>query len=344
MIDLRSDTVTRPTAAMYDAMRAAPLGDDVLGDDPTVRALEARAAALAGKEAGLFVPSGTMANQIAVRLHCAPGESAILERGCHIFNYENGAAAALSGVHCVPLQGVGGVLDAEQVRLAVAPDDVHVAPTRLVCVEDTANAGGGTVWPLEALRAVAEVAAHHGLGAHCDGARAFNAVVASGVPLEERLRGYQTASLCLSKGLGAPVGSVLVGPAAWMPRARRFRKLLGGGMRQAGVLAAAGLHALEHHVDRLADDHARARRLAEGLRALGWSVATPATNMVYVDCADPGAVQAALAAQGVAALGLGRARLRMVVHLDIDDAAIEATLAAFARTPAPARSPRPLGA
>ena len=338
MIDLRSDTVTRPTRAMYEAMRAAPVGDDVLGDDPTVRALEERAAAMAGKEAGLFLPSGTMANQIAVRLHASPGEAAIVERGCHLFNYENGGAAALSGVHCVPLQGEAGVLDPEQVRLAIAPEDVHVAPTRLVCVEDTANAGGGTVWPLARLRGVAEVAAAHGLGAHCDGARAFNAVVASGVPLHERLHGYHTASLCLSKGLGAPIGSVLVGPAAWMGRARRYRKLFGGGMRQAGVIAAAGLYALDHHVARLAEDHARARALAARLRALGWSVAEPATNMVYVDCPDPGAVQAALAAQGVLALGLGRARLRMVLHLDVDDAAVEAAAAAFATIPLPRAS------
>lgn len=333
-VDLRSDTVTRPTPAMLAAMVAAEVGDDVLGDDPTVQALEARAAALSGKEAALFTPSGTMANQIAIRCWTQPGDEVLMEAGGHPFHYEAGAAAVISGVQIRTLPGEAGLLSTEAVAGALRPDDVHCPPTALVILEDTANRGGGTVYPLDLLDAHGALARRLGLRLHLDGARIFNAVVAQGLPLDRLAAPVDSLCFCLSKGLGAPVGSLLCGPADFIRRARRVRKLLGGGMRQAGYLAAAGLHALTHHVDRLAEDHRRARALAAGLQALGLEVAAPPTNMVYVGLPealplDAAALARALEERGVRCLPTGPRRLRLVTHLDVDDAGVAAALAAF---------------
>ena len=279
VIDLRSDTVTRPGAAMRAAMAAAPVGDDVFGDDPTVNALQERAAALLGKEAALFVPSGTAANQIALLVHCRPGDEVLLGDGAHQMCFEAGGGGALAGVQFQVL-GVsrGGLFDAAELEAEVKPDNVHYPPSRLVSVEDTHNRAGGKVWPMERLRAVTAVARRRGLALHLDGARLMNAVIESGVPASERAADFDTVSLCFSKGLGAPVGSVLAGSRELMVRAHRYRKMLGGGMRQAGVLAAAGLYALEHHIDRLAEDHKNAQRLARSARWISlhvWLHANP---------------------------------------------------------------------
>ena len=337
VIDLRSDTVTRPTPAMRAAMAEAPVGDDVFGDDPSVIALEARVASLLGKEAGLFVPSGVMANQIAVRLHVRPGEEAIVHAGCHIYNYEGGAAAALSGVSLRPLASADGTLDPAEVAANVhGSADPHLAVTRLVAFENTHNACGGVVVPQANILAVAAVARAHALALHLDGARLMNASVATGVPAAELAAPFDTVSLCLSKGLGAPVGSVLVGTREAMARARRTRKLFGGGMRQAGILAAAGLYALEHHVARLFEDHKRAWRLAEAIAAIPGLVCNldaVQTNLVFFDfAADHPAMRAPLEARqkliadlrdrGVLIAG-GPYRLRAVTHLDVDDAGID---------------------
>lgn len=331
-IDLRSDTVTRPTPAMKQAMVDAPLGDDVLGDDPTVRRLEAVAAERAGKEAAVFVPSGTMANLIAIRTHTQPGDEVLMYEGGHPFNYEAGGAAAFAGVQIRPLPAARGLLSPETVEGALRPDDVHFAPARLLCVEDTSNRGGGTVYPMERLAALTSLARHRGLGTHLDGARVFDAVVASGVPLDQRASGFDTVSFCFSKGLGAPVGSVLCGSRDRMALARRVRKALGGGMRQSGMLAAAALYALEHHVQRLSVDHARARELAMGLMIDGLSVDTPQTNMVYVEVPDAAAWQGALEQQGIRCLSVSPTRLRLVLHLDVPDDVVRRVLAAFSRT------------
>lgn len=342
VVDLRSDTVTRPTPAMRAAMAAAEVGDDVFGDDPTVHALEAKVAQLLGKEAALLVPSGTMANQLAVRVHCRPGDEAIVHAGAHVLNYEGGAAAALSGVTLRALASTDGSLGVAAVAAALhLADDPHLAPTRLICFENTNNACGGTVVPEADVAAVANLARSHGLAMHLDGARLWNAAVATGRPLTALAACFDTVSVCLSKGLGAPVGSLLAGTRAHIHHARRVRKQFGGGMRQAGILAAAGLHALEHHLARLADDHHRARTLAEGIAEVpGLTVdrARVETNLVYFDVdPDHPAAQAGLAqaridltarlrARGVWIAGTA-SRLRAVTHLDVDDAGIERALA-----------------
>jgi len=329
LVDLRSDTVTRPTPAMRQAIASAVVGDDVLGDDPTVQRLERLVAERLGKEAALFTPSGTMANQIAIRCHTRPGDEILVEGGAHPFNYEAGGAAMISGVQIRTQPGERGMLDPTAVAVAFHPDDPHYAPLTLVCVEDTANRGGGTVWPLDRLDAVSAAARAGGAATHLDGARFFNAVVASGIPAARRAQGYDTVSVCLSKGLGAPIGSLLAGPRDLIHVARRMRKALGGGMRQVGIIAAAGLHAMEHHVDRLADDHARAATLAAGLVAAGYEAPRPETNMVYVRVPDGSRWVDGLAARGVQALAVGPDELRLVTHLDVDDAGVERTLAAF---------------
>lgn len=329
--DLRSDTVTHPTEAMKRAMLAAPLGDDVFGDDPTVRALEALVARLLAKEAAMFVPSGVMANQIAVRLHARPGEEGIVHAGSHIFNFEGGAAAALSGVSLRPLASADGTLALAQVTDSLrSSDDPHNAQTRFIAFENTHNGCGGAVVPQDNIRAVAELARGKGIALHLDGARLFNAQVASGMAAGELAAPFDTVSVCLSKGLGAPIGSVLAGPGALLHTGRRYRKLFGGGMRQAGLLAAAGLYALEHHVERLGEDHRRARELAHGLAAIPGIVLDPEqvqTNLVYFDLhpdspwAGPeGRVRftEALRARGVLIAG-SAARLRAVTHLGVDD-------------------------
>ncbi|MEC7242722.1 MAG: low-specificity L-threonine aldolase [Myxococcota bacterium] len=329
-VDLRSDTVTRPTKGMLQAMFEAEVGDDVFQADPTVNALEARSAELSGMEAALFTPSGTMANQIAIRCWTQPGDEVLMEAGAHPYNYEAGAAAAISGVQVRTIPGDRGLMEPEDVFACVRVDDPHFAPATLVCLENTSNRGGGTPYPQAILDTIAEGARTRGLRVHLDGARVFNAAVATGSRLDRIVRDFDSVAFCLSKGLGAPVGSLLCGPADFIHKARRMRKMLGGGMRQAGYLAAAGLYALEHHIARLSEDHRRAKRLADGLRDLGLHAPEPATNMVYFDI--PGAQQAAeaVAERGIQLLAVGPNTIRAVTHLDVDDEGIEAAIAAFA--------------
>lgn len=332
-IDLRSDTVTLPTPEMFRAMVSAELGDDVYGEDPTVRRLEELAAVRVGKEAALFVPTGTMGNQVAVMTHARRGEEVIVDVGSHIYDAEAGGLAVLAGVQARPLSSLLGRLDPADVEAAIRPDDVHFPRTGLLCLENPHNGAGGTVTPAEGVRQLADVARRHGIPVHLDGARLFNAAVALGVPAAELAAPVDSVMLCLSKGLCAPVGSLLAGSAAFVAEARRNRKLMGGGMRQAGVLAAAGIVALESMVDRLADDHANARALADGLAVLpGLCVELEAvqTNMVYAGT-EPGAadaVVAALAAVGVMINAVGPSRVRFVTHKDVDADAIENALAA----------------
>jgi threonine aldolase len=327
MIDFRSDTVTRPTAAMRNAMAAAPVGDDVYGEDPTVNALEARAADMLGKDAALFVASGTMANLLGILAHCERGDEYLVAEGAHTYLYEGGGAAVLGSVQPQPIRSKpNGAIAPDDVRAAVKdPSDSHFARTRLLALE---NAYWGRVQSLSEMTAATDVAREFGLGTHLDGARFFNAVVALDQPAAALAAPFDTVSVCLSKGLGAPVGSVLVGAASVIERARRWRKVVGGGWRQAGMLAAAGLHALEHHVARLADDHARARRFAEALSDLpGVEVDLDAvqTNMVLVDVANRReSFDRALAAADIR-VG-GRGAYRFVMHLDIDDAAVDRAL------------------
>ena len=320
LIDLRSDTVTRPTPAMLAAMAAAQLGDDVFGDDPTVNALQERIAALLGKEAALFVPTGTQSNLCALMAHCQRGDEYIVGQMAHTYRWEGGGAAVLGSIQPQPLpnQADGSILLAD-IEAAIKPDDAHFARSRLLTLENTF---GGQVLPLDYIKAATALARRRGLATHLDGARLFNAAVASAGPAKDAVleiaKHFDSVSVCFSKGLGAPVGSALVGPRELISRAHRIRKMLGGGMRQAGVLAAAALHALDHHVDRLADDHANARALAEGLQGLsGVTVQPPQTNILFVDLAPEKAtgVVDRLRAAGVLCTGLYR--LRFVTHLDV---------------------------
>ncbi|HET9820913.1 MAG TPA: low-specificity L-threonine aldolase [Burkholderiaceae bacterium] len=321
-IDLRSDTVTRPTAAMWDAMRAAPLGDDVFGDDPTVNALQARIAADLGFEAALFMPTGTQSNLCGLMSHCQRGEEYIVGQMAHTYRWEGGGAAVLGSIQPQPIPNqADGTLALADIEAAIKPDDAHFARTRLLALENT---WGGMVLPTGYIEVATALARRRGLATHLDGARLYNAAVASGVPAREIARHFDSVSVCFSKGLGTPAGSALCGSREFIARAHRWRKMAGGGMRQAGVLAAAALHALDHHVERLAEDHAHARRLAEGLQGLpGVSVVLPHTNIVFVDLAPdkPKDVVARLAARGVLATGLYR--LRLVTHLDVSGADIE---------------------
>jgi len=325
VVDLRSDTVTRPAAGMRAAMAAAEVGDDVLGDDPTVRRLQERAGELLGQEAALFVPSGTMANQIALKVHCEPGDDVLACDGAHLMWYESGAAGAIAGVQVRSI-GRAGTFSGQDVAAAYWAAVPTIPATRLVCVENTHNRSGGVVWPREELAEVVATARRLGTRLHLDGARLMNAATVTGVPASALAGQFDTASLCFSKGLGAPVGSVLSGSKALIARALRFRRMFGGGMRQAGVLAAAALWALEHNVARLADDHAHARLLAERLTAVPGLVvdAAPPSNIVMVDL-GPGLPPARelstrLAARGVLCLPFGERRLRLVTHLDVDRA------------------------
>jgi len=334
-IDLRSDTVTKPTPAMWEAMRRAELGDDVLGDEPTVAALESKVAALLGMESALFTPSGTMANQLAIRCACEPGDEILAHRDSHIVHYETGAPAALSGCMVAPLDGDGGLFDADAVHSAVRGRDIHSPRTRMVVVENTHNRGGGTVWPLERLQAVAGAARRASLHLHLDGARLANATVAAGYSMRDAAQHFDTASMCFSKGLGCPVGSALAGPRALIDRARRFRKMFGGGMRQSGLLAAAAIWALDHHVARLAEDHANAKRLARGLAGVSGlrldvePESTP-SNMVFFrvprEIGDAAEVARLLASRGVRVIPMGPQRLRAVTHLDVNAAAIDGAI------------------
>lgn len=333
-VDLRSDTVTLPTPEMYEAMRKAPLGDDVLGDDPTVARLEELAAHRVDKQAALFVPSGTMGNQIALAVHTRPGDAVIFEEDAHMLLYEAGAPGAIS--HVVPRIVVGkrGVMDPDEVERKVLVRTHHTPGTVLLCVEDTHNRAGGAIVPLKTLTAYNRVAARHGMAIHLDGARMFNASVAQGVDVEQITRNADTVSFCLSKGLGAPVGSLLCGPTAFIEEARYWRKRLGGGMRQAGILAACGIVALDRMVERLAEDHARARRLAEGLAdvpGVKVDLKSVQTNMVMVDTTHMATLWVqGLARHQVRALPIGPYRIRLVVHKEVDEAGIEKAIRAFA--------------
>ena len=326
VIDLRSDTVTRPTPAMLEAMAAAEVGDDVYGEDPTVNRLQEEAAALLGKEAALFVPSGTMANQASLRTLTRPGDILLAGEGAHLLRYESGAPAALAGVH-VQTIGRGGLFDGAELRAAINPDESHFAPTRAVAVENTHNTSGGRVFPLDQIKDVAAAARERGLSLHLDGARLFNAVVATGTPAHVWAEPFDTATFCLSKGLGAPVGSLVCGDASVIRSVHRARKLLGGGMRQVGFLAAAGRYALEHHVDRLADDHANARRLAAGLERLGFAVGPPPeTNMVMFRVEDTMGFLRAIRARDLWVNPMDEGRFRAVTHLDVSESQIDEAL------------------
>ena len=338
-IDLRSDTVTKPSAEMRRVMAEAEVGDDVLGDDPTVLRLQEYAAGLLGKEAGLYFPSGTMCNQAAIRTLTRRGDEVFLHAQAHLMFYEQGGASALSQVQLRVFDSPDGTLDLEKMEEYVHTDaDVHHAPTRLVCLENTHNHCGGVVLPIEHIRAVREFCDRHDLKLHLDGARLGNAAAASGVSLAEYGALFDTVSICLSKGLGAPVGSVLVGNTETIRLAQRARKIYGGGMRQAGIIAAAGIYALEHNLERLADDHTRARVLANGLAALpGLDVdlSKVQTNMVFAGTRESGVPAAELmdrlAEQGVLALDEAPWSIRFVTHLDLDDADIEQAIGAVER-------------
>jgi threonine aldolase len=326
VIDLRSDTVTRPTAAMRQAMASAEVGDDVYGEDPTVNRLQATAARLLGKAAAIFVPSGTMANQAAIRALTHHGDVVLAGEGAHVLRYESGAAAALSGVQ-VKTIGRGGLFDDDDVRAAVHPADHHYAPVTLVAMENTHNAAGGRVFPFERLLPAAQAARERGLRLHLDGARLFNAVAATRIPAARWAEPFDTVSFCLSKGLGAPAGSLVCASADIIDRVHRVRKMLGGGMRQAGVLAAAGLYALEHHVGRLTEDHANAQRLAAGLMDLGVPVAPePETNMVLFSVDNAAVFLQAIYARDLRINPVSAHQFRAVTHLDVSAADIDDAL------------------
>ena len=330
-IDLRSDTVTRPTAAMRRAMADAEVGDDVFGEDPETAALEREVADLLGYEAGLFTPSGSMANQLGLRLLVGPGEELIADQQAHVVRAELGAAAVFSGITTRTWASERGRLVAAAVAEIAEPDaGAYSVSTTAIAVENTHNFGGGTVQPLDQVRAVQSYAREHGIAVHLDGARLWNAHVASGTPFRELAAGFDTVSVCLSKGLGAPVGSVLVSSAERIAAARIWRKRYGGGMRQTGILAAAGRHAVASHVDRLAEDHANARVLAA---ALDVDPATVETNIVFAEVSDPAAFVAAAAEQGVRVMQLGPRRVRLVTHLDVSRDAAERAAGVLAALP-----------
>lgn len=334
LVDLRSDTVTRPTEAMFEAMRSAPLGDDVLGDDPTVMRLEELAAEKVGKEEALFMPSGTMANQIALACHCAPGDAILIEEEAHILYYEVGAPALIAGVVSWTLPSDRGVLDPQVIEKRVLKANLHTPGTALLCLENTHNRAGGTIVPVEAMRAYRTLADRHGVKVHLDGARVFNAAVALGVPVDEITGAVDSVSFCLSKGLRSPVGSLLCGSSEMIDKARIWRKRLGGGMRQSGLLAACGIVSLTKMVDRLAEDHARARRLAEAIRAMpGITIDMDSvqTNMVVAEFEHEAALwQEELRSRRVLALPVAEKRLRFVLHADVDDAKLDHAIGAIA--------------
>jgi threonine aldolase len=316
-IDLRSDTVTRPSPAMRQAMAEAEVGDDVYGEDPSVNRLQETAARLVGKQAALFVPSGSMANQVSLRALTRSGDLVLAGENAHILKFEAGAASALAGVQ-IQTVGSGGLFDGADVRSAMTPDESHFPRTRLVCVENTHNFAGGCVFPLPQLKDVANAARNFGLALHLDGARLWNAVIATDVPAADWAEPFDTVAFCFSKGLGAPVGSVVCGSRETIHAVHRVRKLFGGGMRQAGILAAAASFALEHNVARLADDHTNARNLAAGLLELGFRVdPPPETNMVLFEVADAAAFAAAMRERGLLINQIAPGRFRAVTHMDV---------------------------
>ncbi|BDD10563.1 threonine aldolase [Fulvitalea axinellae] len=329
--DFRSDTVTKPTRGMLEAMNAAPVGDDVFGEDPGVNALERKVAEMFGKQAAVFCPSGTMTNQIAIKAHTRPADEVICDRLSHVYNYEGGGIAFHSGCSLSLMDGDRGRFTAEDVANSIRPDDIHSPRTSLVAVENTTNKGGGACWDFAELQKIRRVCDENGLAFHLDGARLFNALVAKGETPEMYGNLFDSISICLSKGLGAPVGSLLLGDAEFIEYARRIRKLMGGGMRQAGSLAVAGIYALDNHVERLGDDHARAKRLAEVLSNLAYvsKVIEPETNIVIFELKkslDPKAFLSGLEKEGVKAVSFGGQLIRFVTHLDITEQMMEHTI------------------
>ncbi len=337
IVDLRSDTVTQPTPAMRKAMYEAEVGDDVYREDPTITKLEELGASLTGKEAGLYMTSGTMGNQVAIMTHTKKGDEVICEQEAHVFYYEVAGIACLSGAQPRPVAGEKGILSANDIRRVIRPHDVHAPDTSLICLENTHNRAGGTCYPPETLAAIAKLARHHNIPVHMDGARLFNAAVAMNMTAAEIAASVDTVQFCLSKGLGAPVGSLLTGSRNFIEKARRYRKMLGGGMRQAGIIAAAGIVALTQMVDRLADDHDHARILGEGLANLGLGVDLSAlqTNIVIFDVIPAGkSVQSfasELQAQGVKVNIFGESTIRMVTHYGIQKDDIDYALTTAAK-------------
>ncbi len=333
-VDLRSDTVTRPTTAMREAIARAEVGDDVFGDDPTVNALQQRMAQMLGKEAALFMPSGTQSNLCALMAHCQRGDEYLVGQMAHTYRWEAGGGAVLGSIQPQPIaHQADGTLALADIEASIKPDDPHFARSRLLCLENTL---GGRLMPMAYLRDATALARRHGLATHLDGARLFNAAVGLGgdprANAREMAELFDSVSVCFSKGLGAPAGSALVGSAELIARAKRVRKMAGGTMRQAGILAAAAMHALDHHIDRLADDHARARRLAEGLQGLpGVTVQMPQTNMVFIDLPRERAAAAVAALREQGVLSTGLYQLRLVTHLDVNDEQIDQAIAALRR-------------
>jgi threonine aldolase len=335
-IDLRSDTVTKPTPAMRKAMAEAEVGDDVFGEDPTVNALQEKVANLLGKEAALFVPSGTMANQVSIKSHTQPGDEVIIEASSHPYNFEGGAGAALSGIQFQCLKGVRGILDVSQIEESIRPADHHFPVTRLICLENTHNRGGGTIYPLEKMAEIYRLAKSKGLFVHLDGARLWNASVATGIKTQEYVQWADSVSVCLTKGLGAPIGSLVAGSKAFIDRVHRFRKMFGGGMRQVGIIAAAGIYALDYHLERLKEDHQNAKRLAVGLKEFKGVSIDPKyveTNIVIFDVANSGMtatqVAEAMKKERVLIHAFGKTQVRLVTHLDVTAEDIEKALKAF---------------
>ena len=335
-IDLRSDTVTKPTPAMRKAMAEAEVGDDVFGEDPTVNTLQGKVANLLGKEASLFVPSGTMANQLSIKSHTQPGDEVILESSSHPYNFEGGAGAALSGIQFRCLQGVRGILEPAQIEEAIRPSDHHFPVTRLVCLENTHNRGGGSIFPIEKMAEIYRLSKTRGLLVHLDGARLWNASVATGIKPHEYTQWADSVSVCLSKALGAPIGSLVAGSKLFIDRVHRFRKMFGGGMRQAGIIAAAGIYALDNHLERLKEDHQNATHLAMGLKELKGVSIDPKhveTNIVIFDVAGTAMRGSQLAEsmkkEGILIHAIGKTQIRLVTHLDVTADDIEKTLKAF---------------
>jgi len=336
MIDYRSDTVTRPTPAMLEAMAKAPVGDDVFGEDPSINELEKISAEMFGMEAGLFCPSGTMTNQIAIKCHTQPGDEVICDATAHIYQYEGGGIALNSGASVKLLSGDRGRLTAAQVMENINPDDVHKPRTSLVCLENTSNRGGGSCYDLEDIKKIREVCDSHHLNFHLDGARLFNALVARKQSPKDYGRLFHSISICLSKSLGAPVGSVLLGSQEFIKKARRIRKVFGGGMRQAGFLAAAGIYALQHHVERLAEDHHHARLIADALKKKSFvKEVMPVETNILIFHLDEGQDAAGLVLklkeQGILAYAIAPRSVRFVVHLDISPSMVEKTIEVIER-------------
>lgn len=335
-IDLRSDTVTRPTPAMREVIAKAEVGDDVFGDDPTVNKLQEKVAQLFGRQAALYVPSGSMGNLVAIKTHTVHGDEIICEESCHVLNYEAGSFAAVSGLVAHTFRGHHGVFTRAEVEPYIKHQSLHTPGTRVIAVENTHNHAGGTIFPLEEIKKLSELAKEQNIRMHLDGARIWNAHVATGISLAEYAQYFDSISCCFSKGLGAPIGSMIVGDSEYIEKARRFRKMLGGGMRQVGLLAAAALYAVENNIPRMAEDHQNARKLAENLatlKGINIDLESVQTNIVIFDIRETGQtvpqILQALKAEGVLAVQFGAAKIRCVTHLDVNSADIETALDKF---------------